>query len=222
MYPWHFFPEYLKTDGDGKLVLDYDKDVERTYYDTDKHKYPFPPPRNVPQRFVDEYLNTDYVRPQERWILENPLSQMPTWMLSMLAIDRESAGINLHQTGTTLNTTRLARELEMYRARSCQLFNEKKEQEDNSNTLLQKAGVRHIKELAEVKSKHGNEMAGTKRKYETIIEEKDDVIRRKEKQITELEDKIKALSEQLEKLRHYVVNWKNAVRNSIDLLDLRT
>ena len=140
----------------------------------------------------------------------------------MLAIDRESAGINLHQTGTTLNTTQLARELEMYRARSCQLFNEKKEQEDNSNTLLQKAGVRHIKELAEVKSKHGNEMAGTKRKYETIIEEKDDVIRGKEKQITELEDKIKALSEQLEKLRHYVVNWKNAVRNSIDLLDLRT
>ena len=65
-------------------------------------------------------------------------------------------------------------------------------------------------------------MGGTKRKYETIIEEKDDVIRRKEKQITELEDKIKALSEQLEKLRHYVVNWKNAVRNSIDLLDLRT
>ena len=52
-----------------------------------------------------------------------------------------------------------------YRARSRQLFNEKKEQEDNSNTLLQKAGVRHKKELAEVKSKHGNEMAGTKRKW---------------------------------------------------------
>ena len=87
-------------------------------------------------------------------------------------------------------------------------------------TLLQKAGVRHKKELAEVKSKHGNEMGGTKREYETIIEEKNDVIRWKEKQMIELEDKIKALSEQLEKLRHYVVNWKNAVRNSIDLLDL--
>ena len=159
LYPWHFFPEHLKKDGDGNLVLDYDKDDARTYYDTDKFTYPFPPPRNVPQKFVDEYLNTDYVRPQERWIRENPLSQMPTWMLNMLAIDCESAGINLQQTGTTLNPTQLARELEMYRARSRQLFNEKKEQEDISEALLQKAGVRHKKELAEVKSKHGDEMA---------------------------------------------------------------
>jgi len=65
-------------------------------------------------------------------------------------------------------------------------------------------------------------MAGTKRKFESIIEEKDGVIRGKEKQISELEDKIKALNEQLEKLRNELEECRKNVNRPLRFEDLKT
>jgi len=97
IYPWHFFPEHLIKDKNGRWKLKYDTHIDESYYDLERqHPYSFPPPRNVPTKWINNVYLSGYVRPQERWAQTNTTTKMPDWMLNMLAIDQSSDDTN-HQ-----------------------------------------------------------------------------------------------------------------------------
>ena len=68
---WYFFPEHREKGEDGKWRLTVDKSGKTTHFDMERQAFNFPPPRNVAPRFINnEYFST-YVRPQDRWSIEN-------------------------------------------------------------------------------------------------------------------------------------------------------
>ena len=74
---WHFFPQHLIKDADGKYRL-----VKPGAGDSYQDKEgivccSFPPPSNAPLKFIESELMTDYVYPEERWALQNRESKMP-------------------------------------------------------------------------------------------------------------------------------------------------
>ena len=85
--PWHFYVYHHKKGVHGKWKLKYDRTAKRKFYDLERSVYGFSPPRNAPQRFIDEEYLSMYVLLQDRWAQENAVTQMPSWMLNMLAID---------------------------------------------------------------------------------------------------------------------------------------
>ena len=91
LYPWHFYAEHAKEDDNGKWTLNYDKKKKETFHDSDKFIYDSPPPRQSPERFIDEEFSS-FIRPQDKTWNERDSDGMPEWMWDMLRIDDENAG----------------------------------------------------------------------------------------------------------------------------------
>ena len=178
LYPWHFFKEHRALeDGQWKFVLG-DKDTK--YYDMEgQHPYDFPPPKNVPENFVnEEYFVTYATKPRDRWVEENRESKMPRWMLNMLAIDD---GASSEQTSNEKETiSSVLRRMEMYRARAHFLQEERKEQEESHST-----------ELSGMKRKF-EEMNNTTKQQQTTISEHEKSIHEITRERDDLKSKLAA------------------------------
>ena len=57
----------------------------------EKHTYSSPPPRQSPERFIDEEFSS-FVRPQDKTWEERDKNGMPDWMWDMMRIDDDNAG----------------------------------------------------------------------------------------------------------------------------------
>ena len=66
LYPWHFLPDHRRRKDDGAWELLVGKGSNQTrYYDLERNKYPFPPPRFSANRFIEDEFSTTHVRPQD-------------------------------------------------------------------------------------------------------------------------------------------------------------
>lgn len=186
LYPWHFFPDALEQDEHGLWQLKFDKkQKEQRWYDKErKTRYDFPPPRNVPEHFIEKIYYSSFVRPQDRWAQENSETSMPSWMLNMLALD----GSSFSSSNTEASPTQLRRQVEMWKARSFYLRKEKLEQEE-----------RHAVELSSIRAKHNE-----------TIEKKDAEIKRLKESMSNLENETKELRDQLSSANHSLLEYISA------------
>ena len=88
LYPWHFLPSHRRRRDDGSWELLFKRGTNQKFYDTERNKYSFPPPRYLPRQFIAEQSLSDYVRLQDRWSSETMASQMPSWMSGFLDAER--------------------------------------------------------------------------------------------------------------------------------------
>lgn len=144
LYAWHFFLEHREKNGDGKWELSYNKMGKTKYYDLERKKaYVFPPPRNTPESFLSNEYFSDYVRPQDRWAAENRQTEMPTWMLNMLALDAEHS-LTTKPPAAKLpegeSKATLQRKIEMWEARACYLKGQLTESKEYKTYIARSKG----------------------------------------------------------------------------------
>ena len=149
LHPWHFFPQHLKRGEDGKWSLDYSERVQRRYIDFTKPSgsFAFPPPKMCVNTFIDEQLLPGFTRPQERWAEENRETEMPDWMLNILALDSEMAisesdSTVLTKGGITANHINSGlQKCGSWQARAHHINQEKKGQEEKHKRAMEDGGV---------------------------------------------------------------------------------
>ena len=141
---WHFFPEHREEDANGTWRIKYKKgekyrDLER------KNSYSFPPPRAIPQVFIEtEYFSDRFVRPQERWAEEFKVSKMPSWLLNMQTIDEQEIYPWYESSHSDQDTKQPSedtawREAERWKARAYWVRKEQLAKEQQSQEAMEKA-----------------------------------------------------------------------------------
>ena len=163
---WHFFPQHREKDANGKWIIKYEAGGK--YHDLERKKsYSYPPPRAIPQVFIEtEYFSDRFVRPQDRWAEEFKVSKMPSWMLNMQAIDEqeaflwnESSPSNHDEKQSSEDTA--WREAERWKARVHWLWKEQLAKEKQSQEAMDKLSRGKDEEIE--KLQHNN-----KKQAETI------------------------------------------------------
>ena len=133
LYPWHFFPDHVEKNQDGEWNLVKVTSTSK-FYDTERIVYEFPPPRNTPQRFIQDspdFLSL-HVRPQDRW--QSDSESKPVWMLDMLEAD--GSGIS-DEALKDMSKHDLVRLVKQWKARTLHQHEEGKKKE-----------IEHSKQLA--------------------------------------------------------------------------
>ena len=198
LYPWHFYPEHVEKNQDGKWKL-----VEVTsnskFYDTDRRVYPFPPPRNTPQHFIRDSpeFPSLRVRPQDRW--QSDSVSIPVWMLDML--EKDGSGIS-DKALDDMSKSDLIQLVKRWKARTLhQLEESKKNETKYSNQLAQ-------------------QLAGNKRKYDDMKNHYEENIKKLKAEIATLNKHVENLSEALAKTRDLLQNAKNHLGRPLRYSDL--
>ena len=188
LYPWHFFPEHRKKDEEGNWVLNFDKKKPQKFHDMERRAYDFPPPREVPSRYIQEEHFAGYTRPQDRWAQRNSETRMPSWILSILAVDGDGTSQSsiLERTLDIVSVDTLRRQVEMWRARSMLLQEQKDE-------LVR----RHEQEKDSMKRQHEESIAQVKTDLDAANSEIADLRARLE----ETERRLQELQRELEELK---------------------
>ena len=170
LYPWHFLPNHLIFEN-GRWKLDYDDKAPKTYIDFENKRHNYPPPIGNIERFIEEHL-TIFTRPQDRWMMENSESKMPTWMLDMLAIDEEHSlrkepsprKLKLAKEASCARSQKM--KSEMQRARINCLSGRILQMKLENVCKLSAAKETHNKAMAKAQGKHKKAMATTKKSHE--------------------------------------------------------
>ena len=178
LYPWHFFPNHLEKDENNKWkLLPYNKG---SYHDKERNKpYDYPPPRNTVSDFLTAtgYVSDpEYVPPRQRWVREDATSDMPSWMLNMLAIDGSTTASPPKKNKSMSD---IRREVEMWKARTLFLLEEKKA----------------------IEEQHRQQLSGQKRKYDEIRKENEAEMLKQKEALAQLEIDKKQMEEELKKTR---------------------
>ena len=199
LYPWHFFPEHRSRDGgDGKWKINFNRSEKKTFYDLERNPYDFPPPRYSVRRYVeDEHFAASYVRPQDRWAIEGNTSDMPSWMGSMLAIDGDAASSGETSARSIGEWIQQAKN---WRARAMFLKKQKEDECERSENIL----------------------AGTKRKYEAIIDRQSSRIQELEANNGELRKMLEAKERDLQRLRDELADARRRKGQPLRYSDLRS
>jgi len=173
LYPWHFLKRHLILENK-EWKLDYDEEATKVYSDLENKKHSFPPPIGNVERFIEEEL-CSYIRPQDRWATDNRETEMPSWMLEMLAIDEEECKgkppsprkLKKEKEESCIRSQKVQKE--MQRARVQCLSSRVMDLKLNHNSQLSAAEKKHEKAMAKTIKDHENKMAKTIENHEKAI-----------------------------------------------------
>ena len=219
LYPWHFYPEHVVENEDGEWKL-----VEVTptskFYDVDRQRYSFPPPRNTPQHFIRESpaFPSLSVRLQDRW--QSDSDSRPLWMLHML--ERDGSGVS-DKALENMSQSALMRLMKQWKARSLhQLEESKKKELEHSNQIAeQKRKINDMKKESKRKEiEHSNQLAGQKRKFDEMKNHYEDKIKMLKAEIATLHKHVENLNETLARTQELLESVKNHLGRPLRYNDL--
>ena len=221
LYPWHFFPQHLEKGKDGKWKLKYKKKANLIYRDLEKKRsYSYPPPRQCVNTFINNnILTSEYVRPQMRWAQENNVSKMPTWLLSILAIDSQ---MDISEQANDKPQKKVQRDpyrnAEMWEARARYLHQQMSAQAKKHSSTLKELVERHSNEIINQANNYKQQLSDTKKKYEEIYHEN----KQQKEKIINLTNENKELQQQLEESRRLLEELRSKAARPLRYEDLRS